>query len=306
MIVRFPRKTLILGAASLTLGLSGCMSPSKTTYEVPGNAAAAIPSVKHSQFTLFNFAGGGSKLNPAEGKTPGSAEFSSGKTLKSPESTYLAHAVWHEQEGNLTEARNSYNMVLNKNPKNIEAMLGLARIEISLGRMTDAETRLTKAQKLAPKNPQVEVALGQYYSARNDWPHALEHMQAARGLAPDDPVFAYHLGNVQAKSGLKKEALANFAEAVGAPQAHYNLAVILNEQGEFAEAELHLQQALAKKPDLRQAQQLLTLVRQQRHGSETQFAKFTKPDRGHGASSSSDIQPASYTEPADAHRDTVR
>ncbi len=38
------------------------------------------------------------------------------------------------------------------------------------GRMDDAEKRLSRAQKIAPKNPQVAIALGQYYTARSDWP----------------------------------------------------------------------------------------------------------------------------------------
>lgn len=230
---------------------------------------------------------------------PGSAEFTVSNTLKDPVKVHLAYALWHEQEGDLVGARNSYEMVLRENPKNIDGLLGIARLDIALSRMEDAEKRLAKAQKLAPKNFQVAVALGQYYSARNEWPKALEQMQIARALAPNDPACAYHLGHVQAKTGDLTSALANFTEAVGAPSAHYNLAYMLHEQGDLAGAEEHLQRAISLKPDLAQAQSLLLAMRQERQSGK-QLAQRPRATMAPSipAPASSVIQPASYTEPA--------
>jgi Flp pilus assembly protein TadD len=235
---------------------------------------------------------------------PGSLDFSVSKTLKNPAKVHLAYALWEEQEGNLVGARNSYEKVLDESPKNVEAMIGLARLDIALGRMDDAEKRLFKAQKIAPKNSQVAVSLGQYYAAKNDLPRALEQMQLARTHSPYDPAFAYHLGHIQAKMGDVTSALANFTEAVGPAEAHYNLAYMLHERGDLAGAEEHLQRALSLKPELPQAQSLLLAVRQERQGGKqlAQRPRLTPAPTTTPAAPvqavPSAVQPASYTEPA--------
>ena len=262
----------LLSAASLTALAAGCsLTPkSHATAELKPQTPSAV------------------------GSTAGSPELSTGNKLNNPVRVHLAYALWHEQEGNLVEARNSYDRVLAESSKNVDAMMGLARLDMALGRMDDAEKRLFKAQKLAPKNSQVAVSLGQYYSARGDWTLALEQMKSARLLAPYDPACAYHLGYVQAKLGDLTSALANFTEAVGAAEAQYNLAYILHEQGNLVAAEEHLQKAIALKPDLAQAQSLLLTVHQQRHGGKAQMAgpSRTPPNVNQG------VLPAGYTEPA--------
>ncbi len=265
----------LLSAASLTVLASGCNSTPKTpaTSGLKPQTPASVTS-----------------------SATGSPDFSTGNKLKDPVKVHLAYALWHEQEGNQTEARISYDKVLKQSPKNVEAIMGLARLDIGLGRMDEAEARLMKAQKLAPKNPQVAISLGQYYSARNNWPAALEHMQVARTLAPYDPACAYHLGFVQAKSGDLSSALANFTEAVGAAEAQYNLAYILYQDGNLVAAEEHLQRAISLKPELAQAQSLLLTVRQQRSGNKTQLVR--NPAWPRGVRNDSGVQPAGYSEPA--------
>lgn len=226
--------------------------------------------------------------------TPGTSDFSTSNKLQNPVKVHLAYALWHEQDGNLIEARNSYDRVLDQSPRNVEALLGLARLDLASGRLEDAETRLSKAQKLAPRNAQVAIALGQYHSTRGDWDRALESMKTARSLSKYDPACAYHLGYVQAKMGDTTSALANFTEAVGAAEAQYNLAFILHEQGDLVAAENHLQKAISLKPDLAQAQSLLLAVRQQRHGTRTPIQQAQTP------ASESGVQPASYVAPSSA------
>ena len=229
--------------------------------------------------------------------TPGSADFSSSDKLNNPIKMHLAYALWNEQDHNLLEARGAYDKVLEKNPKNIDAMLGLARLDMQINRTADAEARLLKAQKLAPKNPQVAAALGEYHALRQDWPRAVEQMQAARTLSPYDPTFPFQLGIVQAKSGDVTAALGSFTEAVGPAEAHFNLGVILNEQGKASDAEYHLQQALAKKPDLPQAQKLLASLKQTRSGLAAASAAGNAQQRQDRA-----VLPVGYLPPAAQQR----
>lgn len=268
----------LLAAVSLMAITPGCSLTPKTD---------ALSAVKTA-----------AKSHPEPGSaTPGSADFSSNKELKNPIKVHLAYALWHEQQGNQVEARNSYNEVLKKSSKNIDALLGLARLDMQLSRMSDAETRLQKAQKIAPKNPQVAAAVGQFHAAQRDWSRALEHMRTARTLSPYEPTYAFQLGVVQAQSGDTTAALASLTEAVGAAEAHYNLAVILQEKGQATEAESHLQQALALKADLPQAQKLLSAMRQQRQGDKTDLARASVTNQG-TSEGSSGVQPASFLQPA--------
>ena len=268
----------LVAAASLAAMASGCSLAPKADASSAAKAAATPQP------------GAGSA-------TPGSADFSSSKKLMNPVKVHLAYALWHEQQGNQVEARNSYNEVLKKNSKNIDAMLGLARLDMQLNRMSDAEARLQKAQKISPKNPQVAAAVGQYHAAQRDWPRALEQMRAARELSPYEPTYAFQLGVVQARSGDAAAALTSFTESVGAAEAHYNLAVILQEQGQSAEAENHLQQALALKSDLPQAHKLLAAMRLQRQGDTAKLAKTPAANEATGENSSG-VQPASFLQPA--------
>ena len=278
MLLRSRMSVWLVAAVSLAAMVSGCALAPKTDAMSAAKAAANSP--------------------PGSGAaTPGSADFSSSTKLANPVKVHLAYALWHEQQGNQVEARNSYNEVLKKSSKNIDAMLGLARLDMQLNRMTDAEARLHKAQKIAPKNPQVAAALGQFHAAQRDWPRALEQMRTARALSPYEPTYAFQLGVVQAQSGDVDAALTSFTEAVGAAEAHYNLAVILQEQGQSAEAENHLQQALALKSNLPQAQKLLTAMRQQRQGDKAKLAQTPAANEA-ARENSSGVQPASFLQPA--------
>ena len=217
--------------------------------------------------------------------SPGSADFSSKKNLTNPVKTHLACALWHQQEGRQLDARNSYNKVL----------------EMELNRMSDAESRLLKAQKLSPKNPQVAAAFGQYYAAQKDWPHATECLQSAHTLAPYEKAYTFQLGVIQAMSGDSTSALISLTEAGGAADAHYNLAVILQDQGQIAGVEEHLKKALALKPQLPQADKLLAAVRQTRERNQKNVTQSASINNG-VTNSNSEVTNVNYLVPSEVRR----
>lgn len=267
-------------------GLGCSMMPKKQTASSEDAVKALVAQNKE----------GASAAQAAASATPGSPEFSSGDELKNPIKVHLAYALWNEQEGNKIEARKSYDSVLKKQPKNIEALLGLARLDINLNRMSDAEEKLHKAQKIAPKSPEVAAALSNFYSVQQDWPRALEHMQNARRLSPYDPAYAHQLAIIQAKSGDLTTALSNFTEAVGAAEAHYNLAVLLKERGDVAAAEQHLEKALSINAELPQARRLLSSIREKQNESKN---IASSPSSSHGTNiNRGSIEPAAYSQPA--------
>jgi tetratricopeptide (TPR) repeat protein len=207
---------------------------------------------------------------PASTAVSGSGDFASNEGPKDPARIHLAYGQWQEQMGQQAEARESYSKVLADQPKNIDALLGMARVDQSGGLLHDAEERLKKAQKLAPKDARVLASFGNFYAARGDWAKAVESQQAAVEAAPNDPRYQFLLGVALARSGDSQAAFPYFVRSVGDAQAHYNLGLILNELGDRAGSMEHIEQALALKPDLAPAQAMFE--RLQQRASQPVFA----------------------------------
>lgn len=190
----------------------------------------------------------------------GSAEFSVSDKLKNPAKVHLAYGGWHEQSGDLPEARKSYMKVLESSPKDLEAILGMARIDEAVEQYDECDKWLEKAQKYHPKDPRTFVAIGRTHAARKEWHQALDNLRVAKKLSPYEPIYDYHLAEVEARSGDYQSALDHFTRAVGAAEAHYNVGHILHENGRSKEAETHLKKALQLKPELKAAQMALAEI----------------------------------------------
>lgn len=194
---------------------------------------------------------------PAATAVSGSGDFASNAGPKDPAKIHLAYGQWQEQMGQQAEARDSYSKVLSEQPKNLDALLGMARVDQAGGLMGDAEERLKKAHKIAPKDARVQASYGNFYAAKQEWEKAVECHQAAVKAAPNDPRYQFLLGVALARSGDVDTAYPHFVRSLGDAEAHYNLGLILNEQGDRAGSLEHIEQALALKPDLTQAQAML-------------------------------------------------
>lgn len=213
----------------------------------------------------------------ASNSSLGSPDFSASQKKVDETKLHLTYAAWHEQSGNYKEARESYQKVLDKNRKNTDALLGLARIDRVYGREAQADELLKKAQKYHPKDPKILVAIGQVHASKREWAQALEMMQEAHNLEPYETIYEYHLGVVEARSGDVPKALEHFTRSIGQAEAHFNVGLILKEQGDQTEAENHLMKALKLKPELKQAEALLASIRTGE--SDIQPASFNKNDR---------------------------
>lgn len=227
------------------------------------------------------------------GSTPGSEEIEVSNRLKDPDKLNLAYGYVHEQNENFSEARRSYEAVVKKNPKNIDAQLGLARLDIQLGHTGDAEQRLLKLQKVIPKDARIPTALANHYATEGEMSKAVEQMALARKLSPYDPNIAHQMGVLQTRVGDLDQALDCFTEAKGPAEAHFNIAAILYEQGDLAQARRYARQAAEMKPNLAEAHQLVAMLEHRPAGGPL-FPR-SNPNRGpQGFSPNEEIQPAGY------------
>lgn len=168
-----------------------------------------------------------------------------------------------EQQGNATEARDWYEKALRQNPRSVDAVVGLARLDSHAGRTEDARKRLLEAEKMDPKSPTMHAAFAQFHADRDEFPEAMSRFQQALSIAPDNQSIRTQYAQALAHAGNYDQSFAQFSQAVGEPAAHYNLGLIYYEEQRLVLAEEQFVQALTKNPKLTQAQTWLDSVRKE-------------------------------------------
>jgi tetratricopeptide (TPR) repeat protein len=254
-------------AAHKFLRLSACCLAGSILY-TSGCASnnVSTPGIGAAPATATGFASGSwlTRLWNSEPERPVPPEaVVDDSELDNPERLHLTYARWQEDLGNHHEARKSYEQVLELDPRNAQAVLGLARIDQAAGRTQQAEQGFQKAVQLKPREPAPLAELGQFYASQNRWKEAIATLQMAASLAPNEPAYQHYLAATVARSGDSAAAIPLFTKAVGEAEAYYNVGCILYEQGRLDQAERYFHQALSKRPDLEPARKMLAEVRRQ-------------------------------------------
>lgn len=232
-------------------------------------AAMAVTSGCSSTDTREGWSGGIAQLNPWKTQ-PLSKEFKEARrTLDHPEKTLLAYAQMKEDNEEYAEAKDCFREILVAYPDNVDAQLGLARIEIATGRFQQAEEQLGSLVRQRPEDASIRMAQGQMYARLEDWDKAIAAFQKSTELKPNEQVPRFELGLALAKAGRVNEAIPHLTFAVGEPAAMYNVGYILQEQGQKSEAIGWYQEALDHHPDPRTAQrarQMLSSIQDSSQG----------------------------------------
>jgi len=216
----------------------------------------------------FKTGGSGQYGEPAPGSVSRSLAGRSSSNKKAeyvpPPNLLLSKAQYDEQHGFRDEARKSYEQVLAKNSKSIEAVIGLARLDQVAGRTVEAEAGFQKAIKMEPRSAPALDALGQFYVEQKRWNEATATLQKAMAAAPQEKAYQFHYGIALGKAGRVSEAVPLLVASVGSAATHYNIGVILHEQGDLAASEEEFASAVMENPRMQQAQQWLADVRRER------------------------------------------
>ena len=130
------------------------------------------------------------------------------KGVDDPLALKLRYAQWMEDIKNYNEAQTHYNVILNENPQEVGAILGIARIDHIAGRAAKAESGFKRALKLQPGSAVTKNALGQFYATQQRWQEAIPLLTEAMMLDSSNKVYRYHLAVTLAKSGDEQAALS--------------------------------------------------------------------------------------------------
>ncbi len=186
---------------------------------------------------------------------------------KNPARLKLSYGQLMEENGQYAEARKNYSEAAELQPKNVDAIMGLARLDQISGNVEEAEQGFRRALKLHPTSASTQYGIGQFYASQKRWKEASEFLTKAMLAEPDESRYRYALAVALVQTGDVDSALPHFIRTIGDAEAHYNVGLILQENGKLSEAERQFALAVAKKPEFPAAQHWLAHLREQNPGN---------------------------------------
>lgn len=175
-------------------------------------------------------------------------------------STYFAHGHLLERQGHLSRSVEQYERALQINPGFLAARNRLGITLNKMGRHAEATHAFQVAAKQAPDQAHVFNNLGFSLYLQEQFAEASAALEQALSLKPDFARARMNYALALGKLGRTDEAFAQF-EQVGPPaDAHYNLAILQTDAGDYVAAVESLDQALTLDPNFEAARQQLKVV----------------------------------------------
>jgi Flp pilus assembly protein TadD len=165
----------------------------------------------------------------------------------------LALARQYHQAGNLPQAEQLYQRIIQTNPTNADVHHLIGLVAFQLGRFQAAVQSIGQAIELKPNSVNYYCNLGLAHEAMGQIDEAVSCYQQALRVQTDFPDAHRNLGKAFLVQGRVEEAVKHCREAVRLrPEfaaAHNSLAITLLRSGQPQEAVTHCLEALRLKPD---------------------------------------------------------
>ena len=245
---------LLIGAAGCTSPGNGSLGPKPGAPVLPQAQAQAPAAVEEEHVTSLP---PGAVVKKAADLPP---------RMPKPE-TPVAAGDWYAQEALADPsatgrqekqkiAREAYEQALKIDPHYLPAYLSLANLYASMNDHAHADETYHRAAQAFPKEPRVFFEMGRCYGAEQKWDESIAALARAAELEPENRQYVKTLGWTQARAGRFDESLATFRKVYDEPEAHYQLALMLEHLGQKDLCRQHLQAAL-QDPHMDQAKALL-------------------------------------------------
>jgi tetratricopeptide (TPR) repeat protein len=177
------------------------------------------------------------------------------KKKRNPDpSLFVALARLQEQGGNLPVAQQYYNRALEKDPKNVEALLGLAHLTERMGHPDKALELYQKATRYHPQDPAAHNDLGICYLHLGKMAEAVTSFERAIALEPRRKLYRNNIARPLVAMGRLNDAYAQLSAVYQPAVVYYNLGYLLNDRGDYRAAYEHFERALAINPQFAEAQ----------------------------------------------------
>lgn len=274
------RKTLYASwaAACLAAGCAGTNNPGPGGMGMaqsgfPGSNGPAAPQQSWTQRIMAPFGVGAPNAAEAQRDAMAAAKaadeqrmrldplaLSNGSSSPTPE-LLVSMAELSCHGGNVDQGRQLYQRALSMDPKNLEGLLGAARMEDREGRMEVAVMLYERAASAYPNNPTVLNDLALCLARQGQLPAAERALARAVQLEPSKPLYRNNMAKVQIELNHLDEACHSLAAVYPAPVVNYNMGVLLHQRGRTTEAERFLTAAVSIDPRMQPAQALLAQIR---------------------------------------------
>ncbi len=175
-------------------------------------------------------------------------------------STYFAHAHLLERQGNLDQAVEQYRQALALAPKFASARNRLAITLNKLGQNAQATAEFKLATAETPNDAYLHNNLGFSLYLEGKYEEAIAALDRAIEIKPQFQRAHMNRGITLARLGRFDEALCEFTLSSGPADAHYNLALIQTEMGQYAAAAKSLETVLQVDANHEAARQQLRVV----------------------------------------------
>jgi tetratricopeptide (TPR) repeat protein len=161
-------------------------------------------------------------------------------------------AALHNQ-GRLQEAERLYQIVLDTNGRNFDALYRLGLIRLQQGRFGDAAKLFRRATKVDRGSADAHHHLAVALSGLDRHEEAIERYQKTLAIKPDLAEAHNNLAHTLQKCGQMEQAIAHYGNALAVrpdyPEARNNLSIALQALGRSAEALVQYEMALAARPN---------------------------------------------------------
>jgi len=161
----------------------------------------------------------------------------------------LGKVYWERRD--FAAAEREWKIVLEHVPTNLVTLNNLGLLSIQQRKYSEGVALLNRAVELRPAYATAQINLGKAYEGMGQNDKALAAYEQAVALAPLNPVARNHLGSFLLRAGKTQEAREQFEKSLAArptPEAAEGLGEILFRQGNRAEAERALRQAVELDP----------------------------------------------------------
>lgn len=173
-------------------------------------------------------------------------EFSAGKDRAPTAQTLYAMSRLLTARHRDAQAEYVLMRIIEKHPDFVPAYVDLAELQMRKNMTDEAMATLRKGMEVAPGNALLKNNLGVCLMVTEDYAGALEQFTAASQAEPRERRYSANRGVAMALMGEYDQALEIFKGALTHEDAHYNLAMICQANGDEARAAEELR--LSKQP----------------------------------------------------------
>lgn len=180
--------------------------------------------------------------------------------------------VW-EASGNLDKAMENYAKGLDREPNNAPALASVARLKFRQSLFEESSQYFKRATEAAPNDASLYNDWGLALSKLGQHGEAAQTIQKALAIAPRTSRYANNLAMVQYTAGQPQQALTTLKQHNKPAVAHFNMAYLEFNQGNYSAARTQLGEALKFEPQAEED----TAVRRAVERSRELLAKLDGP-----------------------------